>query len=82
MHQIKQTIGPPSRLLWEGCTPLLPCETAVAYLLCVVDLWQSTDHAVGGQPPKCIKVQVAIARMPPPGNIVVHRGEAHRLGYV
>ena len=79
VYEVKKTLGTVLGCLRECGAPLLPCKTTVANLVDMVHLWQSSHHVVASQPLKHVKVEVTIACVPPPGDVVVMRNQANRL---
>jgi hypothetical protein len=66
MHKLEPVCHPVLGFTWKGKSSLLAGETAVSYLIDVINLWQTVHHIAIGQMPKLEKIQVTKACVPPP----------------
>jgi hypothetical protein len=62
---------------WKGKSLLLADETTIAYLIDVIDLWQTVHHVAISQSPKSPKIQVTKMCVPSPSRAIPLRRQTH-----
>jgi hypothetical protein len=78
VHQLQWLLLAERHLAWERRAMLFADGTAVAELLDVLDRWHATHQAFSRQHVQGAEVEVPIAPMPQPRDVVLLSEETHR----